>query len=78
MKHLLAAAVLLGALLLACGEPSEATPTPTPPPGNDWRRCASLTCTYKVKWTGDVQTTFTGARISLATAETLEGTWEVD
>jgi len=44
--------------------------------GGDWRRCDSLTCTYKVKVTKAIKTGVKGVRINLATATPLGGNWE--
>jgi hypothetical protein len=44
--------------------------------GGDWKRCDSLTCTYKVRVTKDIKTGIKGVRINLATAVPLGGNWK--
>jgi hypothetical protein len=66
---------------VACFEEGDNTSTPkqtviSSNTGGDWRRCNSLTCTYKVKVTKDIKTGIKGVRINLATAIPLGGNWE--
>jgi hypothetical protein len=86
VKKMLVALALMVALPFVCGASCDESGSSAPSKprttvistntGGDWLRCDSLTCTYKVKLSGDIKTAISGVRINRGTAVPLGGRWE--
>jgi len=75
IKKMLIALALMAAIPFTCGSACDEENTTSAPSGSDWFRCASVTCTYKVKLNGTTRNAVAGVQINRATATPLEGKW---